>query len=201
MRLIDPPLARFAKNYVRSDQTVWDVGANVGFFTFIAAGFGARVLSIEADTWLAENLRWAAAKQSMDISVIPSAVSDRCGIAEFLIASASRSTNYLAEAGGTTMTGGFWSRQLVPTVRLDDLLEHSRPPDVLKVDVEGGEVMVLKGASRVLQSRPVLLLEVAQRNHADVDQILSPLGYEYTDAETQRTVRAIVDNTIAVCSR
>lgn len=59
----DQTLTRFAMRHVRPDQTVWDVGANVGLFTFIAAGLAGpagRILAVEADAWLVGNLRRSA---------------------------------------------------------------------------------------------------------------------------------------------
>ena len=52
---------------------------------------------------------------------------------------------------------------VVPTVRIDTLIESrgERPPDILKIDVEGAEELVLKGAMNLLKQRhPVLLIEV-----------------------------------------
>lgn len=48
----------------------------------------------------------------------------------------------------------------VRTGRLDDVLESDDPVDLLKIDVEGGELGVLGGARRVLsESHPAIILE------------------------------------------
>lgn len=71
----DPTLTRFAREHVRPGQVVWDIGANVGLFTFLAAGrIGpeGRVLAVDADTWLIGNLRrGAAANPNIPIDVCP----------------------------------------------------------------------------------------------------------------------------------
>lgn len=54
MDTIDPTLCRLAREFVRGGHVVWDVGANVGLFSFAAAHFagaGGRVISIEPDVY------------------------------------------------------------------------------------------------------------------------------------------------------
>ena len=71
----------------------------------------------------------------------------------------------------------------VPLRRLDDLLaEERRPVGFVKVDVEGHERAVLAGATRTLQSRPPILVEIEQRHQADpiaaVFDDMRALGYD-----------------------
>lgn len=47
---------------------------------------------------------------------------------------------------------------LVEVVRLDDLIDHA--PTAIKIDVEGFELRVLRGASRILETRPKIAVEV-----------------------------------------
>lgn len=70
----------------------------------------------------------------------------------------------------------------VTTERLDDV-SFGRPPRLLKIDVEGQELEVLRGAERVLRdAAPVVLVEVEQRHRdGDVQEVfdyLASLGYE-----------------------
>jgi hypothetical protein len=102
----DPPLFDAADELVRPGDVVWDVGANVGLFTFAAAaraGATGRVLAVEADQWLVSLLRRSASCQpasSAAVSVLSAAVSDRVGVAEFCIAKRGRCSNYLRGLGG-----------------------------------------------------------------------------------------------------
>src|SRR5687767_11298397 len=60
---IDPELLHLARTYVHPGHTVWDVGANVGLFTFAAAGLAGPtgcVVSVEPDAWLAQLLQRSA---------------------------------------------------------------------------------------------------------------------------------------------
>jgi FkbM family methyltransferase len=166
----------------------------------MAAGLGASVLAVEPDLWLAQNLRRAAANQPLEVRVLPIAVAERWDISEFIIAPWNRAANYLTHAGGSTVTGGVRERQLVPTASLDALLELFGVPDVVKIDIEGGEFAALRGASRLLDQGPIMLLEVNDRNSSDVDQILRSYGYRFIDAESNLPVPSVVSNTIATRS-
>jgi FkbM family methyltransferase len=200
---IDPVLTDFARAYIRPGHVVWDVGANVGLFTFAAAGLAGpagRVVAIEADTWLVGNLRRAAERNAgrANVHVIPVAASDGVGVAQFHIARSNRATNYLAAAGGSSGTGGVRQVQDVPTLPLDALLEHYPAPDVLKIDVEGAEALVLAGASKVLSGRPVVLAEVYSEHSEAIARMLTPLGYRFLDAATGAATDLPSYNTIAV---
>lgn len=200
LHLADPPLTGFAVKYVRAGMRVWDVGANVGLFTFTAAGLGAEVLAIEADIWLVGNLRRAAALQDLKVSVLSAAAAADWGIADFVVAANTRATSYLASFGGSVMTGGVRERHHVATVPLDTLIEKFGIPDVVKVDVEGAEVAVLAGAAQVLSTGPVLLIEVYERNKQAAHDLLSMHGYRYIDAATGREVSLPAYNTVALPS-
>jgi FkbM family methyltransferase len=138
---VDPPLLQLAADVVRPGQVVWDVGANVGLFSFAAAsaaGSAGHVLAIEADAALAGLLRRSAAANPAHapVQVLSAAVSDEVSVARFHIARRNRATSHL-DGYGTTMTGGVRYTELVPTVTLDWLALHFPAPDVLKIDVEG----------------------------------------------------------------
>jgi len=196
-------LTRFAASTVKTGHVVWDVGANVGLFTFSAAGLAGpdgTVVAVEADTWLAGNLRRAAYWNpgAASIVVVPAAVADEMGLNEFVVAKNNRAVNYLSNAHGSDVTGGVRERQIVPTLTLDCLAKTLPLPDVLKIDVEGAEVLVLAGAKTVLDARPTILIETGERTKMLVHAALSEYGYRYLDAATLQPCAVPVFNTIAV---
>jgi hypothetical protein len=88
----------------------------------------------------------------------------------------------------------------VPTLRLDTLLRHFPPPDLIKIDVEGAEALVLRGCEQVLEdSRPILVVEVHEANRDEITARLSAADYVLYDAEGDlaRPIEACAWNTLA----
>jgi FkbM family methyltransferase len=172
----DTDLIRIAETFLNKESNVWDIGANVGVFTFAASAVATNgsILSVEADIWLAAILRKSTQlKTNLDknISVLPVAVSDQNSVARFIIAKRGRASNALEETGGHTQMGGTREVQYVPTMTLDALLENFSVPEFVKIDVEGAELMVLKGAKKLIQEiRPVFYIEIT---HALASQIFN----------------------------
>ena len=206
MGRVDPVLMRLVAETVRPGSTVWDIGANVGLFSFaaaVAAGPHGHILSVEPDTVMVGLLRRSAAAcgRHAPVEVLPAAVADKCDVARFCIAKRNRSTNHL-DGFGTTQTGGIRAIELVPTVSLDWLATHFPQPDVIKIDVEGAEAQVLAGAATVLHSRPRIICEVAKENAATVRSILTELDYTLYDGEQPAITRLpeeeALPNTLAI---
>ena len=190
---VDPVLLDMAEYYVRPGDVVWDVGANVGLFTFAAAHRAARVLAFEPDPWLADMLERTAAS-CPNVSVMRAAVADYCGRGELHIAKRSRGSNFLM-GDGYDPSGGTRRLEQVQVVTLDSLDEAL--PNVIKIDVEAGELAVLRGAARLLaHCRPTVICEVAQENASAVTACLR--GYNLFDGERGIQVDTAAWNTVAV---
>jgi FkbM family methyltransferase len=203
---VDPALLRLAADVVRPGHTVWDVGANVGLFSFAAgaaAGPAGSVLAVEPDTTLAGLLRRSAAANQghAPVQVLPAAVSDEVSVARFHVARRNRATSHL-DGYGTAMAGGVRFTSLVPTVTLDWLGARFPAPDVLKIDVEGAELAVLAGATQLLGHVKTIICEVAARNAATVSGLLAARGYTLYDGDRLSGERVPVSvappNTLAV---
>jgi len=208
---IDPSLLRLAAEFVKPGSVIWDIGANVGLFTFASAhlcGPGGRVIAVEADDALAGLLSRSAQMQpktSGDVVVVHSAVASSLDLRTFCIAERSRSANFL-QGYGSSQTGGVAEEQLLVTVTLDWLAERLPPPDVLKVDIEGAEAEVLLGGMGLLRGkRPVLLCEVSESASREVTAVLGGLGYRIYDGEVPALAREELGlapwNTVAIPSR
>ena len=188
-RKVDPTLFRLAKEYVKSGDVVWDVGANAGLFTFAAAamaGITGHVVAFEPDTDLVAMLRRSCYGQTAPlppITVMPVACGKAVEPREFHLANRCRSTNHLA-GYGSNQTGGTRETQTVMTVTLDWAITFFRPPNILKIDVEGAEMEVLCGAARLLQQvRPIIICEVGEPSSAFVGNLLRGHGYRLLDAD------------------
>ena len=210
---VDPLLYGMAQELVKPGSVVWDVGANVGLFSFCAAVLAGRegvVLAIEPDLWLAQ-LIWRSARSlrandapCAEVKMLCVSVSDTNRVSELEIAQRARSSNHLQQAGGSSQADGVRCRQLSPTVTLDSLLDFFPPPSVLKIDVETHEGSVLAGATRLLKEyRPTIWCEVSQENSKQLTQLFLNAGYELYGDESQPHPRCDYAwfNTLAIPAR
>lgn len=184
----DETLLGNAAETVKSGNVVWDVGANMGLFSFAAAGLAGahgRVYAFEPDAVMARLLRRSARlnPHAAPVEVIPCAVAENVALAHFQIAQRSRASNAL-EGFELSQTGGVRETQTVLTVSLDWLAERLPPPDVLKIDVEGAELAVFHGAQQLLKTKhPIVIFELTRPNWNQESQLLRDLGYTLFDSD------------------
>ena len=206
----DALLLEIAKRFAREGDTIWDVGSNVGEFTVAAAdtvGGSGMVLSVEPDTWLCQLIRRSMQHQkneSLKINLLSSAISSRSGVATLVIPRRGRASNALKRSGRHQEKNQHLAEYLVPTLRLDDLLAASSSPDLIKIDVEGEELDVLKGGQDVLRKhRPLIYVEITKdsRKRAQVLSLLKRYEYEfwnpYWSIRTGQATRGVAFNTLA----
>lgn len=148
---------------LRPGQVFFDVGANVGYYTLLASrrvGPSGRVLAFEP---AARNIsylhRHVALNGAENVSILAMACSDRSAVQSFA-AGANNATGRLIEDHPGRPADG--RSECVTTVAIDEIVRQSGlVPDVVKIDVEGAEELVLKGATKTLASaRPVVFLSV-----------------------------------------
>jgi len=121
-----------------------DVGANVGYHSLFAAQLGAHVVAVEPVPWTLELLRANVWRHSADVEVVEAAASDVAGTVRIAIDPAHRSGAQFRDQGVE-----------VRAAPLDELVPEGAV-DVLKVDVEGAESLVFRGATAILERSPVL---------------------------------------------
>ncbi|MGE0417519.1 MAG: FkbM family methyltransferase [Acetobacteraceae bacterium] len=149
-----------------------DVGCNHGIYAGELGLLCPRVHAFEPQPVLAAELR---RKLPRNCTVHEIALSDRSGTAVLRvpIADDGRATLHAANpVEGTELS--------VPLVRLDDVVHE--PIGFLKIDVEGHEMSVLRGAERILREhRPTLLIESEARHQPgqplDLFRFLASYGY------------------------
>lgn len=176
---------------LRPGDVFVDVGANIGFFSLLAAravGPRGKVIAVEAVTELAAAVRANAARNGFDqIEVIEAAASDVVGEVELMLA---------RHPGGATISPAdtppdLIGRRTVRTITLDGLFaDRDLPhPTMVKIDVEGAEFPVLDGMSELLLThRPVVLCELDSSDRSVLDskvlsfrERLTGSGYEVRD--------------------
>ncbi len=142
---------------LRPGMTFWDVGAHIGFFSLLAARFVTSTGHVEAfEPFPPNQVRLGASIQlnhATAVSIHGVALSAVTGTASFHASSSSLMGSLVPNGSNTPMP--------VRCIRADDAVATIRAPDVVKIDVEGAELAVLRGASRMLASvRPTVLLEL-----------------------------------------
>ena len=158
---VEPAKTRTLLSILRSGQVVFDVGANIGYYTLLAArqvGPSGHVVACEPSPRNISYLhRHVALNGATNVTVIPAGCYDRSGLVGF-----EAGTDWAAGHLVDHATPANGNRQLVAIVSLDEIVRASGlRPDVLKIDVEGAEMHVLQGASNTLSSwRPIVLLGV-----------------------------------------
>lgn len=133
---------------LRPGMTVWDIGANVGYYALLAArrvGPAGCVMALEPlPANAAAVMDHAALNGLANITVVPAAAGRTPGTAPFRLG-AHHMEGALA-AGRSPLR--------VPVVTLDGLRRGGLPaPDLVKMDIEGGEADALRGAAALLRAR------------------------------------------------
>lgn len=154
-RAFEPETTAFMRPHWKPGAKVVDVGASTGWFAVQAALAGARVVAFEPFAAARARLEENAAMNGVNIEVVSAAASDRAGSAQLL-----RNPRVALTSGGSIQRPGCRNPVAddVTTVTLDAALPF-RDPDLVKIDVEGHELAVLRGARATLANRPPLVLE------------------------------------------
>lgn len=159
----EPHVRRALDALLRPGDTFLDAGAHIGYFTVLAAalvGPAGRVFAFEADPDNFARLQFHAAAFSW-VQAIHRALWERSGPLEFERPAAG------GESGWGSITSarvrGDGERICVNGISLDDWL-HEKHPDTLrlmKVDAEGSEPAILRGAKALLaRLRPAIVMEL-----------------------------------------
>ena len=172
----EKPERQFVDRYLRPGMTVLDIGAHHGLYTLLAAqrvGSHGRILAFEPSprerNLLLRHLRL---NRCRNVRIEPFALGSVDGAANlFVVEGRETGCNSLRKPDISDVT----KEVSVRVRRLDEVLEASaiQRVDFIKLDAEGGELEILRGAGRFLEQspRPVILAEVQDiRTH--------PWGYD-----------------------
>lgn len=175
----EPLIQEVLAQCLRPGDAFYDIGANVGFFTVIAARLvqpSGRVYAFDPlpcnITALRHNMKLNGFS---NVTVFEKAVAATTGEAELSLAPETTwaklaSTGVRADARGSLSVG---------TVSLDDVIAQQglAAPTFLKIDVEGAELDVLRGMRQVLaKDRPLILCEAHGTNES-LSEMLEEAGY------------------------
>ncbi len=201
--IYEPHLLTFVRSFLKPGMTFVDVGANIGFYSMLAAalvGETGRVLSFEPNSENCRLLLLSASRNGFDnIELHPVALGESAGHAVFRTALGSNG-GFIDGEGEALLDP---TAMVVPIARLDDVVTQSgqgaqlgqgaQSVDLVKVDVEGAEALVFAGASDLLTNqRPTVIGEFSPEMLGRVSGV-DPATY------LQRWLD--LDYTINVCDR
>lgn len=149
------------------DGVFLDVGANLGFFSLLAADkmqedrSSGRVIAVEANPIVLPYLMASIVESGLEhrIDVIPYAASGILGLVQM-------QENFADNLGGVPMKElsellPSKNRKVVPTVELDDILVDLTRLDLVKMDIEGAEPKAIEGMSGLLHKfSPDIIMEI-----------------------------------------
>jgi FkbM family methyltransferase len=164
---------------LRPGEVFYDLGANIGFFSMLAArlvGASGKVFSFEPDAEVAARLRENAERNGFaNVTVTEAGVWSTSGMFDFAAAADSASPDH---GTGRFVTDG--GGRPTRCVSIDDFVRTAPPPGAIKCDVEGAEVEVLRGARETLCTHKPWVLCETHSPECDRDSraILAGLGYE-----------------------
>jgi FkbM family methyltransferase len=161
----EPEMQSALGELIKPGMTIYDVGANIGYVTLMLAkhtGAQGKVFAFEALPDNVERLRRNVELNGFNnrVNIFSGAVAAGAGEVKFLV----HSSGGMGKAAGSAGRDEQYLREIiVPCVSIDEFV-YSRgnpPPQAVKMDIEGGEVMALPGMRRLLaEARPLMLMEL-----------------------------------------
>lgn len=192
LKRAEDPALRLLETLLHPGQTAYDLGANMGLYSLPMArrvGREGKLYCIEANPLCVPFLRANLAANKLDqAEIVPIAVLDRRETVRFKL-------SYGSSNVGMTEAAGFYGHKIgheihVQAMAFDDLVTELelRPPDFLKIDIEGAEGRALQGMHQTLeQHHPLMIIELHGQGHARaaLDE-LDRHGYSYEDPVSGR---------------
>jgi FkbM family methyltransferase len=179
---------------IKPGCTVLDVGAHIGFYTLLAAKRGARVFSVEADPSNAAMLRHHVEINgfSDQVTIFEMAATEYATEVSLYRHAYNQGESNIIEQGLPAGT--------VPGRALDSL---GLPPiDICKMDIEGAELMALRGMERTLESSPNIKLMVEYAQHLGAgEELLSYLRANFSSVQViEQDEQAVSGEIPAFCN-
>lgn len=164
----------------KPNTDIIDIGANIGYNTLMFSDYGP-VVSFEPVFHEIVSLNVKNNSLRHPVQVIPCALSDEKSVSEIHIPSRGDQSETLINYGGTSFNHDEDLKgegMDVSCERLDDI--YTGIPSIMKIDVEGHELRVLKGATDTIKKhKPALLIEIHEFSEDnDVHTYIKSLGYK-----------------------
>jgi FkbM family methyltransferase len=186
----EPHLQKAIRQYVSAGDTVYDIGANIGYVSLSLAkrvGPHGAVIAFEP---IPQNIeafhKNIALNRIENVRLLEYAASDRAGNAVIRMAENPATASLVWHRNDPAAT-----EFSIHTVAIDELVERGdlARPKFVKIDVEGAEAFVLQGMQRTIAAaRPVLFVECSDAGRAQAWKLLTELNYRCQSAITHQPV-------------
>lgn len=185
----EPETVALFERLLQPGDSCIDVGAHVGHLTLVAAravGTAGTVVAVDPQPYTCERLLTNAALNGFShLLVVVAAAGEADGLVTLHDQAVSDRSRLTLLGSGVNDSA---QRFMVATVRLDSLADDLDPIRLLKIDVEGFEAAVLRGAGAVLARTGHVVLEVLPDEPAraeEVAELLRGHGFRLADVHGQ----------------
>ena len=144
-------LETFYSQFIKPDDLVFDIGANIGIYSEVFQSIGARVVAVEPDPSCSKQITWTTSRDR--VVVVQAAVGDQSGFCKLFVNELSIlnsvSESWVAkEKEKKPHESNMWKKEIeVPMMTLNELVAEYGMPRFIKLDVEGFELSALSGMS------------------------------------------------------
>jgi FkbM family methyltransferase len=191
----EPHLQKIIRCYVAPGDTVYDIGANIGYVSLGLAkrvGPKGRVIAFEPVPQNADSFRQNIEINRIgNVQLLEVAASDTCGEAAIRFAENLSTASLVWHRNDRSAT-----EVNVKTVSVDQLVESGELtyPTFVKIDVEGSEGLALQGMCRTIAAaKPVVFIECSERGRETTWHLMRRLGYSCQSAITRDRLNAFED--------
>ena len=175
----EPSGQKVVAQYFRPGKTLYDVGGGIGFYSLVAARMGAKVYTLEPDPKNRALIQRHAKMNKLEgkFEITPVAANSYTG--SMLMEPSERGRGHghghAQEVFGTDPSKCFETK----CTTLDDFARENPPPDLIKIDVEGCEAAVIRGAEWLMREvRPAIVCEIHNSElAAEVSEIVRARNY------------------------
>lgn len=186
-RAYERPVTQMFKEHLRPGMGVLDLGANIGYFSLLAASLVGPAGFVQSWEPAPLNVRALCASRAVNgfenIEVVQAAAAEKNGLLQYF----RNSINGSVAGVEHTSPDDLFTAETVMGLRVDDFISPNTQVGFIKIDVEGYEFKALLGARKTIERcRPVIVSEFAPPNLEDSSgvsgreylEFLVSLGYE-----------------------
>ena len=178
-REYERPVTQMFKKYLRPGMGVLDLGANIGYFSLLAASLVGPTGFVQSWEPAPLNVRALCASRAVNgfenVEVVQAAAAEKNGLLQYFRNSINGSVAAVANANPDDL----FTAETVMGLRVDDFIPPDVPVGFIKIDVEGYEYKALLGARKTIERcRPIIVSEFAPPNLEDSSGVS---GREYLE--------------------